>query len=106
MVYFRDPGRSVPATIDIVREAPQHLGLPAHAGVAAGPVVVQDGDYFGRTVNMAARIAAHASAGQTLVSGDLATLTTGDGVRFEELGPVELKGFSKPVRLYQATAEG
>ena len=41
---------------------------PAHVGVAAGPVVVQGGDYFGRTVNLAARIAARAGAGQVLVS--------------------------------------
>jgi adenylate cyclase len=37
-------------------------------GVAAGPVVVQGGDYFGRTVNLAARIAANAAAGRVLVS--------------------------------------
>jgi hypothetical protein len=35
---------------------------PAHVGIAAGPVVVQGGDYFGRTVNLAARIAARAGA--------------------------------------------
>jgi hypothetical protein len=34
--------------------------------VAAGPVVVQGGDYFGRTVNLTARIAAHAGPGQVL----------------------------------------
>jgi class 3 adenylate cyclase len=34
--------------------------------VAAGPVVVQGGDHFGRTVNLAARIAACAGAGQVL----------------------------------------
>jgi class 3 adenylate cyclase len=37
----------------------QQAGLPpAHVGVAAGPVVIQGGDYVGRTVNLAARIAA------------------------------------------------
>ena len=38
---------------------------PAHVGVAAGPVVVQGGDYFGRTVNLAARVAARAQAGRS-----------------------------------------
>lgn len=104
MVYFRDPARSVPATINIVREAPDHVGLPAHAGIAAGPVVVQDGDYFGRTVNMAARIAAHATAGQTLVSSEVASLTPPDAARFEGLGPVELKGFREPVTLFEAVS--
>jgi len=39
---------------------------PAHVGLHAGPVVFQDGDYFGRTVNLAARIAAPAGPGQVL----------------------------------------
>ena len=103
MIFFRDPGPSVPATVEIVREAPQHVGLPAHAGIAAGPVVVQDGDYFGRTVNMAARIAAHATAGQTLVSGEVKSLASGR-LTFHDVGPVELKGFSDPIPLFEAIA--
>jgi class 3 adenylate cyclase len=54
---------------------------PAHVGVAAGPVVVQGGDYFGRTVNLAARIAAHAAAGQVLVSQRVTESGPPDGVR-------------------------
>lgn len=103
MIFFRDPGPSVPATVAIVEQAPEHVGLPAHAGIAAGPVVVQDGDYFGRTVNMAARIAAHATAGQTLVSEEVATLA-GGGTKFRDIGPVELKGFQQPVPLFEAVA--
>jgi adenylate cyclase len=101
MIYFRDPGPAAAATIEIVEAAPQRVGLPAHAGIAAGPVVIQEGDYFGRTVNMAARIAAHATAGQTLVSSEVASLATG-GLRFRDLGPVELKGFQQPVPLFEA----
>jgi len=100
MLYFRDPSRAVRAAVDIVREAP-NVGLPAHAGVAAGPVVVQDGDYFGRTVNMAARIGAHATAGQTLVSADAKALST-DALTFRSMGPVELKGFAAPVPVFEA----
>ena len=103
MVYFKDPGAAVTATLEMVSRAPA-VGLPAHAGVAAGPVVLQDGDYYGRTVNMAARIAAHATAGRTLVSEDVATLATDRPVRFVKLGPVELKGFSRPVPLYEASS--
>ncbi|MDP8956520.1 MAG: hypothetical protein M3N24_06145 [Actinomycetota bacterium] len=101
MVYFRNPGRAVPGTIEMVRRAPE-VGLPAHAGIAAGPVVFQDGDYFGRTVNMAARIASHATEGQTLVSREVADRAAPEGVRFREVGPVELKGFSQPVVVYEA----
>ena len=45
---------------------------PVHVGVAAGPVVAQGGDYFGRTVNLAGRIAGRAGPGQVLVSQSVA----------------------------------
>jgi adenylate cyclase len=70
--------------------------------VAAGPVVAQGGDYFGRTVNLAARISAHASAGQVLVSQSVADSAPPQGVRFAELGELPLKGFARPVRLLEA----
>jgi class 3 adenylate cyclase len=63
---------------------------------------MQDGDYFGRTVNLAARIAGRAAVGQTLVSDTVAELAAGAGVSFRELGPVELKGFASPVTVFEA----
>ena len=68
-------------------------------GVAAGPVVAQGGDYFGRTVNLAARIAAYASAGRVLVSEPVIQRAPPLGVTFVELGLVELEGIAQPVRL-------
>jgi adenylate cyclase len=86
----------------MVEQLPQ-VGLPpAHVGVAAGPVVVQGGDYFGRTVNLAARIAARAGAGQVLVSGSVAESAPPQGVAFAAVGEVQLKGFARPVRLLEA----
>jgi adenylate cyclase len=103
MVRFRDPGTAVRATLEIVERAPA-MGLPAHAGIAAGPVVMQDGDYFGRTVNLASRIAATAGAGQTLVSGLVADLARAHDLAFREVGPIELKGFAEPVPVFEALA--
>ena len=60
MSYFREPAGAVLAALEMVEELPAAGLPPAHVGVAAGPVVVQGGDYFGRTVNLAARIAGHA----------------------------------------------
>src|SRR5215218_7432828 len=68
MVHFPEPARAVLAALAMVEQLPAAGLPPAHVGVAAGPVVAQGGDYFGRTVNLAARIAGHASAGQVLVS--------------------------------------
>jgi adenylate cyclase len=67
-----------------------------HVGVAAGPVVLQGGDYFGRTVNLAARIAARAGAGQVLVSQSVVESAPPEGVRFVELGSCGWRG--SPVR--------
>ena len=105
MVYFKDPSDAVNGVLRMVAQTPE-IGLPAHAGIAAGPVVFQDGDYFGRTVNMAARIASYATEGQTLVSREVAERAAPPGVRFREVGPIELKGFSDPIVVYEALAGG
>jgi adenylate cyclase len=104
MSWFRDPGGAVLAALRMVREAPRAGLPPAHAGVAAGPVVAQGGDYFGRTVNLAARIAASAGAGQVLVSESVARRGTPPGVTFVDLGELPLKGIARPVRLLEARA--
>jgi adenylate cyclase len=102
MLHFREPAGAVASALTMVRRVPQ-AGLPqAHVGVAAGPVVVQGGDYFGRTVNLAARVAASAQAGQVLVTGAVAEAPAPDGVVFSELGALRLKGFSAPVRVLEA----
>jgi adenylate cyclase len=102
MFYFKQPGAAVEAALEMVATSPQAGLPPSHAGVAAGPVIFQDGDYFGRTVNMASRIAARADPGQVLVSEEVVEAVEVDGIRFEEFGPVELKGLLKPVSLFQA----
>ena len=102
MLHFRDPPGAVAAALSMVGEVPAAGLPPAHVGVAAGPVVVQGGDYFGRTVNLASRIAGHAQAGQVLVTEPVATAGSPDGVGFADLGELRLKGFSAPVRVLEA----
>ena len=86
------------AALRLVEEIPAAGLPPAHVGVAAGPVVVQGGDHFARTVNLAARIASRAGAGQALVSESVLQAPRPDGVRSVELGEAQLKGFARPVR--------
>jgi adenylate cyclase len=103
MFHFRRPGQAVVAALEMVERTPQ-AGLPeAHVGLHAGPVVFQDGDYFGRTVNLAARIAAHAGPGQVLVSDEVVAECADGPVVFEPIGPVPLKGVADPVPLHRAT---
>jgi adenylate cyclase len=102
MSYFREPAGAVLAALALVAQLPAAGLPPAHVGVAAGPVVVQAGDYFGRTVNLAARIAGRAGAGQVLVSQRVVEAAPPGGVTFVELGELRLKGFARPVRLLEA----
>ncbi len=102
MVHFREPAGAVVSALRMVQQLPAAGLPPAHVGIAAGPVVAQGGDYFGRTVNLAARIAARASAGQVLVSDRVAESASPTGVRFLELGELRLKGIAQPVRVLEA----
>jgi adenylate cyclase len=102
MVHFREPAGAVLSALRMVEQLPAAGLPPAHVGVAAGPLVAQGGDYFGRTVNLAARIAAHAGAGQVLVSQSVAEAASPPGVAFVEVGEAQLKGFARPVRVLEA----
>jgi adenylate cyclase len=103
MFHFPDPRESAVAALEMIERTPS-VGLPpAHVGVAAGPVVMQDGDYFGRTVNLAARLSGRAGPSEVLVTTEVVEAAAGGSVRFEEIGKAELKGFSMPVVLHRAT---
>ena len=102
MVHFREPAGAVLSALGLVAQLPEAGLPPVHVGVAAGPVVVQGGDYFGRTVNLAARIAARAGAGQVLVSQRVAESAPPGGVSFVGLGELRLEGFARPMRLLEA----
>ena len=100
--HFRDPGDAVRASLEIV-ESVRPRGLPpAHIGVNAGPMIYDEGDYFGRTVNIAARIASQAEADQVFVGEGARRELTPDGFRLIEVGRFELKGIAEPVLIYQA----
>jgi class 3 adenylate cyclase len=102
MFYFPDPGQGVLAALDMVKGVGTEALPPAHVGLHAGPVVFQEGDYFGRTVNIAERIAEYARPGEVLVSQEVVDEAEGAPVAFTEIGPVELKGVSRALRLSTA----
>ena len=102
MFYFRAPAAAVLAAVEMVEVVGSQGLPPAHVGIHAGPVVFQEGDYFGRTVNLAARIAEYARPGEVLVSQEVVDAADRGPVTFTEIGPVELKGVSGPLRLYTA----
>jgi adenylate cyclase len=102
MIWFRDPGPGVIAALDMV-DGVKEAGLPpAHVGLHAGPVIFQEGDYYGQTVNLASRIADYARPGEVLVSQEVVNASADVGASFTEIGPVELKGVSGTIHLHSA----
>ncbi|HLO34500.1 MAG TPA: adenylate/guanylate cyclase domain-containing protein [Candidatus Deferrimicrobium sp.] len=103
MLHFPNPGRGVVAALEMV-DGVAGAGLPpAHVGLHAGPVIFQEGDYYGQTVNLASRIADYAGPGEVMVSREVVEIAAGSDVAFREVGPVELKGVAGAMRLYAAS---
>ena len=102
MFYFADPGESVLAALEMVDGVATEALPPARVGIDPGPVIFQEGDYFGRTVNVAARIAEYARPGEVLVSQEVVDAADGTPVTFTGIGAVELKGVSGALQLHSA----
>jgi adenylate cyclase len=76
-------------------------------GVHYGAALYRDGDYYGRDVNQAARVVARAGGGEVLVTRSVVEMAVGiDGVDFDRIGEVRLKGFSEPTELFIASRKG
>jgi adenylate cyclase len=107
MLHFGDATSAVRGALTLVDEASVQ-GLPAtRVGIDVGPVVRQDGDYFGSTVNVAARTTDYARPREVLVTTNVRNAWTGGKeVLFHEIGPVPLKNVAEPVELYQAIPAG
>jgi len=103
MFHFDDPAEAIRCGLDLVEEAEKAVSVPARIGINAGAVIVQEGDYFGRTVNVAARIADHAQPREVLVSEEAKQLAGLTDVSYDLVGDVSLRGISTPVRIHRAT---
>jgi adenylate cyclase len=102
MFHFNDPGGAIRSGLELVEETERATSMPARIGINAGAVIVQEGDYFGRTVNVAARIADYARPHEVLVSDEAKKSAGVADVDFELVGDVPLKGVAKAVRLHRA----
>jgi class 3 adenylate cyclase len=108
MASFISAAGAVRCAIQIQRELDKHAQanpespLKVRVGAAAGEPVEQNNDLFGSTVQLAARLCAHAEPDQILVSNAISELCIGKGLFFEDVGEVILKGFTSPVRAHAA----
>ncbi len=71
--------------------------IAVHYGIA----LYRDGDYYGRAVNIASRVAARSGAGEVLVTRPVVE-HSGPHLEFERLGEVRLKGFSDSTEIFLA----
>jgi adenylate cyclase len=70
-------------------------------GIHAGSVLYRDGDYYGRAVNLAARVGARATGGEVLVTREVKE-AAGRNLGFQAIGEVKLKGFEEATELFLA----
>lgn len=105
LASFTHVSRAVDCALSIQEEfakiGDDRPGGRVRIGIGAGEPVDRDQDLYGAVVNLAARICAHASPGQILVSAAVKELAIGKSLGFIDRGPIALKGFDEPIRLYQ-----
>jgi adenylate cyclase len=106
MVAFADPNQAVRCSVDVqraLRKRPNEFRV--RIGIHTGKSVRRGDDLFGRNVAMAARVAAEADGGETLVSEAARDAVAGsDDIIFDDGRDTELKGFTGTHRLYAVKA--
>jgi len=106
MLQLPDPAEAVRCGLEMVEQV-QEAGLPpARVGIASGPVIFRDGDCYGRVVNLAARVMDRARPHQVLATPEVVAVTPREHARFQDLGPVRLKGIAAPAELSVALPPG
>lgn len=86
--------------IAVIVEGVHDLGLEARAGVDHGVVIVRNQDVFGRTVNLASRLAAVAEPGSIAMTRSVALVAGEVGLSVTPLGPVMVRGLRDRVEVF------
>ena len=77
--------------------------IAVHCGVA----LYRDGDYYGRDINIASRVAARSGGGEVLVTRPVVdAVGTAPHLEFERIGDVRLKGFTDSTEVFVARSQG
>ena len=111
---FATAPSAVAAVVDAQRalaaEAWPHTGpLRVRMGLHTGTAELRDGDYFGTTLNRAARLMAAAHGGQTVCSAVTAELVRDDvdqDVALVDLGEHNLRDLARAEHVFQLTITG
>jgi class 3 adenylate cyclase len=103
LATFDGPARAVRCA-SAIAETVQPLGLDVRSGLHTGEIELHRDDIGGIAVHIAARVAATAKPGETLVSSTVRDLVAGSGLRFEDRGSHALRGLPEEVHLYTVLA--
>ncbi len=105
LAVFEGPAKAIRAAraMDV---AVLTLGLEMRAGIHTGECDRRGEDLAGIAVNVAARIVAHAGAGEIVVSSTVKELVLGSGIEFTDRGTHTLKGVPDEWHLYAAAGDG
>ena len=103
LATFDGPGRAIQCAIAI-GESVEAIGLRVRSGLHAGELEIRGDNIGGIAVHIAARVAALAETGETLVSRTVADLVAGAGIDFEDRGEHDLKGVPGTWKLYGVRA--
>lgn len=96
-----DPGTAVDAVRRLFEACYATDSFPEpRAGLHHGPVVDRGGDYFGGTVNLAARVASRAGSGQALATAGVADAARGAGIDAVEFGAQAFRNVLEPVEVW------
>lgn len=103
MVAAPSPADAATIALALVRAVAAEPRFPmVRLGFHHGPCVIRDGDYFGAAVNLAARVAAHARAGQILLTEAAASRLTDHTLPgLHEAGAAQFKNIAAPVHLFE-----
>ncbi len=99
MIVGSEPAGLTGWAVDFQRDQTERT-LPRIA-IHYGNALYRDGDYFGRDVNIASRVAARAGGGEVLVTRPVVERARGD-LEFDRIAEVRLKGFTESTEVFIA----
>jgi adenylate cyclase len=95
----------LPSILLVVATTREREDMPsARAGICFGRVQTRAGDYFGHTVNLAARLLSEAQPSEVLVTDEVVDEAGSGPYTFKDPREIELHGISQPVRVWKAEA--
>ena len=109
MASFKSVANSVDASREMMQgiaafnKGASEIPLEIRIGLNAGTPIAEDGDLYGTTVQISARLCDKAEDGGIAVSNLVKELAAGSSAQFTEMGEMELKGVSDAVKVYSVS---